>query len=33
MFSGNRFWRFSKMVTGASFLFSVEMLALLYIFF
>ncbi len=33
MFSGKGFWKFSKMVTGAGFLFSVEMLVLLYIFF
>ncbi len=33
MLSGKGFWRFMKMVTGAGFLFSVEMLVLLYVLF
>ena len=33
MWRKKRFWRFMEMVTGAGFLFSVELLLLLYIFF
>jgi len=33
MFRSRSFWRFLEMVTGAAFLFSVELLVLLYIFF
>jgi len=33
MFASKKFWRFLEIVTGAGFLFSLEMLLLLYIFF
>lgn len=33
MFKSKSFWRFLEMVTGASFLFSMELLLLLYVFF